>query len=98
MGGVGLWGLQLIGATYVGHVVKGASDVYGVFAVVFGLLVWIGLLARVTLLANEINVVLARRFWPRSLSGGIVTEGDRQAIAQTTRRVVLAPDGPAPHA
>jgi YihY family inner membrane protein len=92
VGGVAFWGLQLIGATYVGHVVKGASDVYGAFAVVFGLLVWIALLARVTLLASEINVVLSKRFWPRSLSGGMVTEGDRRAIAQTARRVVVVPD------
>jgi YihY family inner membrane protein len=91
-GGVAMWVLQLIGATYVGHVVKGARDVYGVFAVVFGLLVWIALLARVTLLASEINVVLAKRFWPRSISPRMVTEGDRRAIEQTTRRVALVPD------
>jgi YihY family inner membrane protein len=89
VGGVALWALQLIGATYVGHVVKGASEVYGAFAVVFGLLVWIALLARVTLLASEINVVLTKRFWPRSLSRGMVTGGDHRAIRETARRAAL---------
>jgi membrane protein len=92
VGGVALWGLQQIGTTYVGHVVTGASDVYGTFAVVFGLLVWIALLARVTLLASEINVVRAKRLWPRSLSGSSSTAGDRRATALTTQRAVFAAD------
>jgi membrane protein len=86
VGGVALWALQLVGATYVARVIVGASDVYGTFATMFGLLVWIALLARVTLLANEINVVHAKRLWPRSLSGTSPTEADRRALAETVRR------------
>src|SRR5262249_35432399 len=65
VGGVALWFLQLVGGEYVSRVILDASDVYGTFAVMFGLLVWIALLARVTLLAGEVNVVLAKRLWPR---------------------------------
>jgi len=90
-GGIALWGLQIIGASYVGRVVAGASDVYGTFAVVFGLLVWIALLARVTMLASEINVVRARQFWPRSLAGTASTPGDRRAVAQTAEKEVFVP-------
>ena len=89
LGGGGLWVLQLVGAGYVGHVVVGASEVYGGFAIVFGLLVWLALLARVTLLASEVNVVRARVFWPRSLGGVQLTVGDRNAIAQTADREAL---------
>lgn len=65
-GGVGLWVLQVIGGTYVEWVVADASNIYGTFATVFGLLVWLALLARVVLLANEVNVVLHDRAWPKT--------------------------------
>jgi len=78
--------LQVAGTSYVGHVILGASDVYGAFAVVFGLLVWLALLARVTLVASEVNVVRACRFWPRSLGGTQLTPGDRAATAQTAEK------------
>ena len=45
VGGVALWALQLLGGEYVARVILDASDVYGAFAVMFGLLVWIALLA-----------------------------------------------------
>ncbi len=93
VGGIGLWALQLIGATYVSHVVVGASDVYGAFAVVFGLLVWIALLARLTLLASEINVVRANRFWPRSLSHRSLTDADHRAVEQTARKEAFLSEG-----
>ena len=103
VGGVALWALQLIGATYVTRVIVGASDVYGAFATMFGLLVWIALLARVTLLASEVNVVRAEHLWPRSLRATPPTDADRRALEATMRRevyqdpVLLEPrdDGPA---
>src|SRR5439155_14919067 len=49
--------LQYVGGYYVEHELKGASDTYGTFATVIGLLAWIYLGAQVTLLAAEINVV-----------------------------------------
>ena len=66
VGGIGLWVVQLIGGTYVERVVADASDIYGAFATVFGLLIWLALLARVVLVANEMNVVLRRHAWPRT--------------------------------
>ena len=88
VGGIALWALQLVGATYVTQVIVGASDVYGTFATMFGLLVWIALLARVTLLASEVNVVRARRLWPRSLRATPPTDADRRALEATMRREV----------
>lgn len=96
IGGITLWALQLIGAEYVSRVVLDASEVYGTFAVMFGLLAWIALIARVILLANEVNVVRSRRLWPRSLlDGAPPTDGDRRAAAETVRRDALFADADA---
>jgi YihY family inner membrane protein len=59
--------LQTVGAYYIRHEVVGASQVYGVFGIVFGLMAWIYLSAVVVLVAAEINAVRADRLWPRSL-------------------------------
>lgn len=76
-----MWaGLQLVGSYYVGHQLKNASQVYGFFAVIIGLLSWIYLGAQVMLLAAEVNVVKARHLWPRSLVGDDLTETDERAL------------------
>jgi membrane protein len=59
--------LQLFGTAYVGNVVKGADATYGVFALVLGMLAWIFLAAVGVVLGAEINVVRAKRLYPRSL-------------------------------
>jgi len=89
VGGAALWALQLVGGEYVARVILDASDVYGAFAVMFGLLVWIALLARVTLLASEINVVRAKQLWPRSLTGAAPTDADRRAVEDAMQREAL---------
>ena len=48
-------------------VVKGSSDAYGVFALVLGLMGWGFLAACGVVMAIELNVVLAKRLWPRAL-------------------------------
>jgi membrane protein len=88
-GGVVLWILQLVGGTYVANVILGASDVFGVFAATFGLLVWIALVARTTLLANEINVVRAKRLWPRGLRPDHPTEADQRNYDEVMNREAL---------
>jgi YihY family inner membrane protein len=59
--------LQVAGGYVVGHQLHRASELYGIFGVVLGLLAWLFLQAEVTLYAAEADVVLARRLWPRSL-------------------------------
>jgi len=77
--------LQSLGAYYVGHVLHRATNTYGTFALVIGLLSWIYLATVITLLAAEANVVTARGLWPRSLSAVIEqpsTSADKQALTQ----------------
>jgi YihY family inner membrane protein len=77
--------LQTLGGYYVGHTLKHASNVYGTFGLVIGLLSWIYLSAHITLLAAESNVVATRRLWPRSFSLMIeqpATQADKRAFTQ----------------
>jgi membrane protein len=70
-------GLQTLGGLYIEHVVARSNATYGVFAAVIGLLSWLWLAAQLSLVAAEVNVVLAQRLWPRSLFGGLVAADER---------------------
>ena len=59
--------LLTVGTWLVGTRLQGASASYGLFGIVLGLLGFLYLAALVTLLCAEVNVVRARRLWPRSL-------------------------------
>ena len=72
--------LQLVGTIYISHVLH-ATTAYGVFATVLGLLVWLHLLAQMTLYAAEINVVVVRKLWPRSLLGPPEAPADQETLA-----------------
>jgi YihY family inner membrane protein len=61
--------LQYFGGYYVNHVLRHTSPLGAQFATVIALIVFLHLGAQVTLYAAEVNVVLARRLWPRSLMG-----------------------------
>ncbi|HEX4033671.1 MAG TPA: YihY/virulence factor BrkB family protein [Solirubrobacteraceae bacterium] len=81
--------LQAVGGIYVKHVLKGDTKTYGAFATVIGLLVWLYLGARVVVYSAEINVVLKRRLWPRSLLSDPPLPADRRAraaLAKTEER------------
>jgi membrane protein len=78
---VGWTVLLLVGSWIVERQIGRASAVYGLFATVIGLLAWIYLAAQLFLLAGEVNVVLARRLWPRSLAPPPLAPEDREALA-----------------
>ncbi len=76
-----LWALlQSLGGIYIGHVLKGQHGVYSEFGFVIALLVWLHLGAQMTLYAAEINVVIKRRLWPRSLFGPPDAPADQRAL------------------
>jgi membrane protein len=84
-GGVAWQVLQSLGGLYVGHELKHASNTYGTFATVIGLLAFIYLSAQVLLLAAEANVVATHRLWPRSFSLVFEqppTDADARALRQ----------------
>jgi YihY family inner membrane protein len=76
--------LQAIGGVYVGHVVKKASNTYGTFATVIGLITWLHLGAQAVLYSAELNTVLSLKLWPRSLFGH-EREEDKRTLARIAK-------------
>ncbi|HEV8565205.1 MAG TPA: YihY/virulence factor BrkB family protein [Actinomycetota bacterium] len=74
--------LQSAGTYLVDRQIRGASDVYGFFAVVLGLLWWIYVGAQVALFAAEVNVVMARHLWPRRLVAPPTAPADRRSLSR----------------
>lgn len=72
--------LQVLGVYLVHHFLH-SDSAYGVFGTVLGLVAWLYIAARITVYCAEINVVLARRLWPRSLIQPPLTEADRVSLA-----------------
>jgi YihY family inner membrane protein len=79
-GGIMWTALQVLGSWLVHHYLH-SNSVYGIFGIVLGLMAWIYLAVQVTVYAAEINVVLARRLWPRSIVQPPLTEADRASMA-----------------
>lgn len=82
--------LQLGGAAYVNRVLVDTSSMTKTFGLVLGLIgfLWIG--AVMAVMAMEINVVWARRLWPRALLTPFtdkvdLTDADRRAYASYAR-------------
>jgi membrane protein len=72
--------LQVIGGYYIGHVLKNTSSTYAQFGLVIALLIWLHLGAQMTLYAAEINTVLTRELWPRSLFGPPDVAADQDTL------------------
>ena len=81
VGGIAWTMLQALGGYVVGHDLKGASALYGLFGLVLGLIAWIALGAQITLYAAEINTVLFHRLWPRGMVQPPLTGADQRSLA-----------------
>jgi membrane protein len=92
MGSVAWTTLQALGGYYVSREIQGASDVYGAFAVVIGLLAWIFIGVQLTLLAAEVNVVRKRHLWPRSLVQPPFTDADVEALTRYAKQEGRRPE------
>jgi YihY family inner membrane protein len=84
--------LQTIGGYLVAHQLRNATQVYGFFAVVLGLLSWLSLGAQLTLYCAEFNVVRTRRLWPRSLLQPPLTESDRRTLTDIAKQEERRPE------
>ena len=75
--------LESLGGLYLSHTLKHTQPLYGIFAVVLGLLAWLYIGGQLTILAAEVNVVKARKLWPRSFFADPLLEADRRALTDT---------------
>jgi membrane protein len=86
-----LWQLlQHLGGYYIDHGLKHREALYGIFALVLGLLAWLYLGAQLVIFAAEINVVRKRKLWPRSFFSEPLLDADKRALtssAETEQRV-----------
>ena len=85
-------GLQSLSVFIVNRQLARANLLYGAFAVVLVLLSWMLLTGRLLVYAAEVNVVLARRLWPRSLLQPPLTEPDRRVMTALTETEQLRPE------
>jgi YihY family inner membrane protein len=75
--------LQHLGGFYIDHELKHTGPLYGVFALVLGLLAWLYLGAQLTIFAAEINVVRYHHLWPRSFFSDPLLDADRRALTSS---------------
>ena len=79
-GGIAWTVLQAFG-TYIVHHYLHTASAYGIFATVLVLLGWIYLGIQVMVYAAEVNVVLTRHLWPRTIAQPPLAEADRASMA-----------------
>jgi YihY family inner membrane protein len=77
--------LQYLGTWLVGHELRHASQLYGYFGSILGLVFFLFIAAEVTLVSAEINVVKARRLYPRSLTPPF-TSADQAVLTALARQ------------
>jgi uncharacterized BrkB/YihY/UPF0761 family membrane protein len=83
LGGVAFTALITVGTGLVTHQLKHASVTYGAFGSVIGIVAFLLLLAKLSLYAAELNPVLSRGLYPRSLPlGGEPTQADLQVLSR----------------
>jgi uncharacterized BrkB/YihY/UPF0761 family membrane protein len=77
--------LQYVGGYLVGHQLRHSGQVYGYFASILGLIGFLYLACQITLYAAELNVVRARRLYPRSILQPPLTPADQRVLSDIAK-------------
>ena len=91
-----LWTALQLAGTYLVHHFLHSDSMYGMFGTVLGLLAWLYLAVGVTVYCAEINVVLARRLWPRAIIQPVTVRSPRPAPRIPRPSAPNIPRQPAP--
>ena len=81
LGGIAWTALQAVGSWLVARQLRHASELYGTFGVVLGLLFFLYLASQIMVYAAEVNVVRARRLVPRSFAPPPLTDADEVVLS-----------------
>jgi YihY family inner membrane protein len=92
VGGIGYTILLAFGTALVQHQLRHAEAVYGQFAFVLGIIGWLYLVFQLTLYAAEIDVVRARRLWPRSIVQPPLTNADERVLHDVAHQEQRRPE------
>jgi uncharacterized BrkB/YihY/UPF0761 family membrane protein len=84
--------LQYVGGYLVGHQLRHSGQVYGYFASILGLIGFLYLACQITLYAAELNVVRARRLYPRSIVPPPLTAADERVLVDIAREAERRPE------
>lgn len=90
---VGWFTVQVPGAYWIERTIRHSVGTYQNFAAVIGLLTFFFLASQVVIIGAEINVVRARRLWPRSLIAkyGELTPADERAYSAAAEATTRLP-------
>jgi uncharacterized BrkB/YihY/UPF0761 family membrane protein len=97
-GGVAFTALTVLGTSLVQHQLRNTSATYGALGSIIGVVVYLLLLAKLSIYAAELNPVLRRRMWPRALLSGEPTEADELVLEKEEAAEKLAQAGSGPTA
>ncbi|HET9691034.1 MAG TPA: YihY/virulence factor BrkB family protein [Acidimicrobiales bacterium] len=75
-----------VGIGLLQHDVSHASALYGTFGTTIGLIGFVYLIARISIYGVELNVVLDRHLWPRTVTSPPLSTADRQQLIDLARR------------
>ena len=92
LAGLAWTALQTLGGYLVSHQLRHASQVYGLFGIVLGLLSFLALTATLSLYAAELNVVRVRHLWPRSIVQPPLTSSDKQVLSDIAEQEERRPE------
>ena len=80
-GSVAFTALITVGTGLLTHQLKNASNTYGTFGSVIGVVTFLLLLSKLSLYSAELNPVLHRKLYPRALPMGEMTDADEKVHA-----------------
>ena len=82
----------MLGSWLVARQLQHTSELYGFFAIVLGLTFWLYLAAQIFVYAAEVNVVLGRRLWPRSVAPPPLTPADEATLTARAKAEEQRPE------